>query len=143
MKIFGVGTDIVKKNRIQGIKLNNGTEIQTDNVVCNADPPSVYDNLRTKNSLLFSLKRKRMEYSMGLFVYYFGTKKIYKDIQHHTIKFGNKYKEHLEDSLVPARLASSPLSIEICFLLLPSFLVALVAAMASISANIRAMTFQL
>ena len=38
-----------------------------------------------------------MEYSMGLFVYYFGTKKIYKDIKHHTIKFGNKYKEHLED----------------------------------------------
>ena len=38
-----------------------------------------------------------MEYSMGLFVYYFGTKKKYKNIEHHTIKFGNKYKEHLDD----------------------------------------------
>ena len=36
-----------------------------------------------------------MEYSMGLFVYYFGTKKTYDNVEHHTIKFGNKYKEHL------------------------------------------------
>ena len=35
--------------------------------------------------------------SMGLFVYYFGTKKIYENVEHHTIKFGNKYKEHLDD----------------------------------------------
>ena len=34
---------------------------------------------------------------MGLFVMYFGTKKKYESIQHHTIKFGKKYKEHLED----------------------------------------------
>ena len=34
---------------------------------------------------------------MGLFVYYFGTKKIYENVEHHTIKFGNKYKEHLDD----------------------------------------------
>ena len=31
-----------------------------------------------------------MEYSMGLFVYYFGTKKKYENIEHHTIKFGEK-----------------------------------------------------
>ena len=31
-----------------------------------------------------------MEYSMGLFVYYFGTKKIYENVEHHTIKFGEK-----------------------------------------------------
>ena len=34
---------------------------------------------------------------MGLFVYYFGTKKTYPDVEHHTIKFGDKYKEHLSD----------------------------------------------
>ena len=50
-----------------------------------------------QGSFIFNWKKKRMEYSMGLFVYYFGTKKIYEDVEHHTIKFGNKYKEHLED----------------------------------------------
>ena len=38
-----------------------------------------------------------MQYSMGLFVYYFGTKKTYNNVEHHTIKFGDKYKEHLSD----------------------------------------------
>ena len=32
---------------------------------------------------------------MGLFVYYFGTKRLITMKEHHTIKFGNKYKEHL------------------------------------------------
>ena len=40
---------------------------------------------------------KRMEYSMGLFVYYFGTKIKYENVEHHTIKFGEKYEEHLND----------------------------------------------
>jgi len=49
------------------------------------------------NHFMFSGKKNRMEYSMGLFVYYFGTKKKYENVEHHTIKFGNKYKEHLDD----------------------------------------------
>ncbi len=75
-------------------------EIGADNVVCNADPPAFYEKMLSKsseNSMLFNWKKNRMEYSMGLFVYYFGTKKIYKNVEHHTIKVGNKYKEHLDD----------------------------------------------
>jgi len=90
---------IYNNNKIQGVKLNNHKEIKADYVVCNADPPAVYDKLlnQVSNNTIFNWKRKRMEYSMGLFVYYFGTKKVYKNIEHHTIKFGNKYKEHLDD----------------------------------------------
>ena len=88
---------IIHNKKIKKIKLSDDKEISVDNVVCNADPPPIYDNLKTKSSFLFSLKRKRMDYSMGLFVYYFGTKKRYKNVEHHTIKFGNKYKEHLDD----------------------------------------------
>ena len=91
---------IINKNKINGIQLKDKTIINTQNVICNADPPAVYEKLldgNTNNSLLFKWKKKRMEYSMGLFVYYFGTKKKYNDVEHHTIKFGNKYKEHLDD----------------------------------------------
>ena len=94
-------TDIISKsNKITGIKLNNQEIIEAENVVCNADPPAFYEKMLKKNgqgSFIFNWKKKRMEYSMGLFVYYFGTKKVYEDVEHHTIKFGNKYKEHLED----------------------------------------------
>jgi phytoene desaturase len=91
---------ISKNNKITGVQLNNNNIMDADNVICNADPPAVYEKLLNANSnssFLFDWKKKRMEYSMGLFVYYFGTKKIYDNVEHHTIKFGNKYKEHLDD----------------------------------------------
>jgi phytoene desaturase len=91
---------ISKNNKISGIQINNQIDIDADNVICNADPPAVYEKLLSQNknnSILFNWKKNRMEYSMGLFVYYFGTKKIYENVEHHTIKFGNKYKEHLDD----------------------------------------------
>ena len=89
-----------KNNKITSIQLDNHDYIDADNVICNADPPAVYEKLldeKNNNSFLFKWKKKRMEYSMGLFVYYFGTKKIYDNVEHHTIKFGSKYKEHLDD----------------------------------------------
>ena len=97
------GREVIKiisdKNRITGIQLDDQTNINTNNVICNADPPAVYEKMLNgkNNSLLFKWKKNRMEYSMGLFVYYFGTKKTYDDVEHHTIKFGSKYKEHLDD----------------------------------------------
>ena len=89
---------ITNQKKITGIQLDDKTIIESNNVVCNADPPAVYDKMlngNVSNSLLFKWKKSRMEYSMGLFVYYFGTKKKYENVEHHTIKFGNKYKEHL------------------------------------------------
>ncbi len=91
---------ISNRNKITGVELDNKKKIEASHVICNADPPAVYDQLingNKRNSFLFKWKKNRMEYSMGLFVYYFGTKKIYENVEHHTIKFGNKYKEHLDD----------------------------------------------
>jgi len=98
------GNEVTKiisyNNKITGVQIDNNNIIDVDNVICNADPPAVYEKLldgNSNNSFLFKWKKERMEYSMGLFVYYFGTKKIYENVEHHTIKFGNKYKEHLDD----------------------------------------------
>jgi len=89
----------LKEGKIKSVLLKNKKEIEANNVICNADPPAVYEELlnNKKTSSIFNWKKKRMEYSMGLFVYYFGTKKVYENVAHHTIKFGDKYKEHLED----------------------------------------------
>ena len=91
---------ILDNKKITGVQLDNEQNINANYIISNADPPAVYENLLNRNknnSFLFKWKKNRMEYSMGLFVYYFGTKKIYDNIEHHTIKFGNKYKEHLSD----------------------------------------------
>ncbi len=91
---------ISEGKKIVGVQLDNQSKIEADNLICNADPPAVYEKMlnETKNSsIMFKWKKSRMEYSMGLFVYYFGTKKTYDNVEHHTIKFGKKYKEHLDD----------------------------------------------
>jgi phytoene desaturase len=89
----------LNQNKIKSVTINNQKEFDADNVICNADPPAVYEKMliNKKKNNFFNWKKKRMDYSMGLFVYYFGTKKVYEDVEHHTIKFGNKYKEHLQD----------------------------------------------
>ena len=92
-------TEILTNNKIvKSVKINNSEVIDCDYVICNSDPPNVYKNLiKSKNNynFLFKQKMKRMDYSMGLFVYYFGSKKKYDDVAHHTIYFGKSYEEHL------------------------------------------------
>ena len=93
-------TEIISSNKIvKSVKINSSKIINCDYVVCNSDPPNVYKNLiKSENNynFIFKQKIKRMDYSMGLFVYYFGSKKQYKDVAHHTIYFGKSYKKHLE-----------------------------------------------
>ena len=89
---------ITKNNKITGVVVDNEEIIKADNVICNADPPAFYEKMTSKNlknSMLFDWKQKRMDYSMGLFVYYFGSKKKYNDVAHHTIYFGEAYEKHL------------------------------------------------
>jgi len=92
-------TEILSEGKkIKGVKINNKGKIECNYIVCNSDPPNVYNNLiksKKNYSFLFNQKIKRMNYSMGLFVYYFGSKKQYKEVAHHTICFGRSYEKHL------------------------------------------------
>lgn len=86
---------IVSKNKVIGVETNKGL-IDCDAVVCNSDPTYTYKNLLgykpNKISNNFNLK-----HSMSLFVLYFSTKKIYKDVKHHTIIFSKRHYELLND----------------------------------------------
>ena len=56
---------IIDKNKISGVQLDDQTIINTQNVICNADPPAVYEkmlNENTNNSFLLKWKKIRMEY---------------------------------------------------------------------------------
>ena len=92
-------TEILTENKkVKGIKINNSKIINSDYIICNSDPPNVYNNLiksKEDYNFLFKQKMKRMDYSMGLFVYYFGSKKKYDHVAHHTIYFGETYEKHL------------------------------------------------
>jgi phytoene desaturase len=89
---------ISSDNKIEGVQINNKDNLYGNYVICNSDPPNVYKNLiksKKKYGFLFNQKVKRMNYSMGLFVYYFGSKKQFKEVAHHTIYFGKSYEKHL------------------------------------------------
>ena len=98
LKNSEVSEILFDKDKIIGVKIKNKDIISCDYVICNSDPPNVYKNLiksKKKYGFFFNQKVKRMNYSMGLFVYYFGSKKKFKDVAHHTICFGKSYREHL------------------------------------------------
>lgn len=77
----------------------NGTEA-FDAVVSNADLVHTYGKLFRSNPDAQRMRRRleRMEWSMSLFVLYFGTDRRYDDaVAHHTILFGARYRELLRD----------------------------------------------
>ena len=106
-------TEILTENKkVKGVKINESKIINCDYVICNSDPPNVYNNLiksRNDYNFLFNQKMKRMDYSMGLFVYYFGSKKKYSDVAHHTIYFGKSYEKHL-DKIFEKKILSEDIS---------------------------------
>ena len=82
-----------------GVRLVNGETIAADIVVSNADAAWTYRHLIPNGAKQRwnGAKLDRARYSMGLFVWYFGTRRQYPDVEHHTIMLGPRYKELLED----------------------------------------------
>jgi phytoene desaturase len=103
---------LTKNDMVKSIEINNSEIINCDYIICNSDPPNVYKNLiksKSNYNFLFKQKMKRMNYSMGLFVYYFGSKKKYNDVAHHTIYFGKSYEKHL-DKIFEKKVLSEDIS---------------------------------
>ena len=70
-----------------------------DLVVSNADVHATYARLYGAEERAKPVQRKleRMDWSMSLFVLYFGTDRTYEDVAHHTVLFGPRYKGLLKD----------------------------------------------
>ena len=89
---------VLENNKISKIITNNEVITDFDLVVCNADPPMVYSKLLKKYKFKRPFKKENnLLYSMGLFVLFFGTKKKYNDIAHHTIWMTERFKSLLND----------------------------------------------
>lgn len=89
----------VDGRRATGVRLSTGEVIASDIVVSNADSAWTYRNLIPAGLRGRWTDRKldRSRYSMSLFVWYFGTRRQYQDVAHHTIMLGPRYRELLED----------------------------------------------
>lgn len=89
----------VDNGRATGVRLVSGEAIPADIVVSNADSAWTYRHLVPAGASRRWSGRKldRSRYSMGLFLWYFGTNRRYEDVPHHTILLGPRYRELLRD----------------------------------------------
>lgn len=89
----------VEGGRATGVRLADGRVIAADLVVSNADAPWTFKNLiRPEHRPSWPDRRiEKSRYSMSLFVWYFGTRRKYEDVAHHTILLGPRYKGLLDD----------------------------------------------
>lgn len=90
---------IVNDGKVSGLILENDCELAADLIVSNVDAAYLHQNMIDHDKVAVSskLKLKLAHYSMGLFVIYFGTKKQYSEVVHHTIWLGKTYKELLSN----------------------------------------------
>jgi phytoene desaturase len=93
--------------RVRGVRLESGETMRADVVVSNADPLHLYSHMLEGKDRRWSarIKTKYMRKSMGLYVLYFGTRKQYPDVAHHTIWLGARYRELLDEIFKQKKLA--------------------------------------
>ena len=96
-----LGVDVdrirVENGTATGVELAGGETIAADLVVSNADSAVTHARLLPKPRRWSSGRLKRARSSMGLFVWYFGTKRRYPDVAHHMILLGPRYRGLLAD----------------------------------------------
>ncbi len=90
---------IIENGAAVGVQTASGETFRADAVVSNADVANTYRKMiapahRRKYT---DQRLAGMRYSMSLFVIYFGTRKQYPGIKHHTIILGERYQELLDD----------------------------------------------
>jgi phytoene desaturase len=90
---------VVEDGRARGVRLASGEIIAADIVVSNADAAYTYRNLVPAEARRRWTDHKldSAQYSMSLFVWYFGTRRRYPDVEHHTILLGPRYRGLLGD----------------------------------------------
>lgn len=87
--------------RVTGIRLKDGSTHLADAVVNNGDVAFTYNRLlpKTLRTTVARARLNSMDYSLSLFVIYFGTKRQYREhgLAHHNILLGPRYKGLLDD----------------------------------------------
>jgi phytoene desaturase len=108
---LGIEVDeiVTGAGRVRGVRLSGGETIPADVAVSNADPGQTYGRLLGGRRKRWSAGRLgRQRWSMGLFVWYFGTRGtrgMWPDVGHHTILNGPRYRELVHDIFVRGQLA--------------------------------------
>lgn len=109
--LLGQKVDVIEApaGRANGVTLAGGRRLSAPLVISNADAGHTYKELlKGPRRTWTDRKVNNQRWSMGLFVWYFGTKgtrTTWKDVGHHTIMSGPRYEGLLKDIFIKGRLA--------------------------------------
>ncbi|UCJ15466.1 phytoene desaturase [Pseudomonas sp. MM211] len=86
-------------NRATAVRLQDGRQFAADSVASNADVVHTYANLLAKHprGRQEGRRLKGKRFSNSLFVIHFGLKRPQPQLQHHTVCFGPRYRELIEE----------------------------------------------
>jgi phytoene desaturase len=94
----------VNETHARGILLADGTCLDADVVLANADLPYVYQQLLPQDGMAKSLARKRSSCSVVSF--FWGVDKVYPELGPHTLFLADDYREnfeHIQDMSLPPK----------------------------------------
>jgi phytoene desaturase len=93
--------------RATGVRLATGETFPADIVACNADAAWAYENLLPAEARrpVMRARLKHAALSCGIFIWYFGARRRYDDVAHHTIVLGPRYEGLLKDIFSLRQLA--------------------------------------
>jgi phytoene desaturase len=101
---------LVNGRRVTGVRLGDNSTLPADDIVSNADVGFTYRSLipAQRRRTLMNWRINHMQYSMSLFVIYFGTKKRYTDtkLMRHNIILSQRYQGLLTDIFKRKHLAN-------------------------------------
>jgi len=93
-------------NKVDGIQLEDGSIIQADLFIANADLPYIYSQLLPQSRM--SERLKKMEYSCSAIVFHWGVDKVYSQLDHHSIFLNDPYKKGMEKIFNEKTLSENP-----------------------------------
>lgn len=97
---------VVKADKTQGILLEDGTMVEADLVIANADLPYVYKDLLPDKAASDRLKKRK--YSCSAIVFHWGIDKVYPQLDHHSVFLNDPYKEGLNKIFKEKSLSDNP-----------------------------------
>lgn len=105
---FNSAVDRIDTNatHARGVLLTDGTRLDAEVVLANADLPYVYQNLLPQDRMVKALSRKR--YSCSVISFFWGVDKTYEALGPHTLFLADDYRENFESIIRDLSLPANP-----------------------------------
>jgi phytoene desaturase len=97
---------VVKGSHATGVALEDGSTMNADIVIANADLPYVYDQLLPDRDLARRMMNK--QFTCSALMFYWGVDKVYPQLAHHTLFLSGDYKASSDRIFHDHTLPESP-----------------------------------